>query len=159
MILRHLNTFLQFRLLFHEPHCTFPGIHFVSICTWLSLTPDLRASACICLSRLRAKESSDRLVYLCQTDTSLDVRAKAKEALLSFGKCIVMRINISFGFFNSLLIVLFAHGMSCIANRWNFLVGKRGFKSMYSSFRPLLNETPRLTSYSGSKSCQILWGT
>merc|ERR1712074_147094 len=22
MILRHLNTFLQFRLLFHEPHCT-----------------------------------------------------------------------------------------------------------------------------------------
>ena len=23
MILRHLNTFLQFRLLFHEPHCTF----------------------------------------------------------------------------------------------------------------------------------------
>ena len=25
MKLRHLNTFLQFRLLFHEPHCTYHG--------------------------------------------------------------------------------------------------------------------------------------
>lgn len=47
--------------------------------------PDFRAGGCIALSRLRAKESSDRLVYLCQTDPSMDVRAKAKDALLSFG--------------------------------------------------------------------------
>ena len=54
-------------------------------------SPELRASACISLSQLRAKESLDRLVYLCQTDPSLDVRAKAKEALLSFGEpCFVV---------------------------------------------------------------------
>ena len=27
-------------------------------------------------------------MYLCQTDPSFDVRAKAKEALLSFGECL-----------------------------------------------------------------------
>ena len=30
--LRHLNTFLQFRLFFHEPHCMFPRLH-KSSCT------------------------------------------------------------------------------------------------------------------------------
>ncbi|XP_064601476.1 rho family-interacting cell polarization regulator 1-like isoform X2 [Liolophura sinensis] len=45
-----------------------------------------RAGACVALSLLRASESINQLVYLCQTDSSLTVRARAKDALYSLGE-------------------------------------------------------------------------
>ncbi|XP_058848785.1 rho family-interacting cell polarization regulator 1-like isoform X1 [Acipenser ruthenus] len=45
---------------------------------------ETRVAGCKALSCLKAKESIDQLVYLCQTDKD-DVREAAKQALLSFG--------------------------------------------------------------------------
>ncbi|XP_041078106.1 rho family-interacting cell polarization regulator 1 isoform X2 [Polyodon spathula] len=46
---------------------------------------ETRVAGCKALSCLKAKESIDQLVYLCQTDKD-DVREAAKQALLSFGE-------------------------------------------------------------------------
>ncbi|CAH1786452.1 unnamed protein product [Owenia fusiformis] len=46
---------------------------------------DVRCAACMALSLLQATESIDQLVYICQTDSSLMVKSKAKETLYSYG--------------------------------------------------------------------------
>ncbi|KAL3842257.1 hypothetical protein ACJMK2_020290 [Sinanodonta woodiana] len=46
---------------------------------------EIRRGACASLAVLEASESSDLLVYVSQTDTSVQVQFRAKEALLSLG--------------------------------------------------------------------------
>jgi hypothetical protein len=46
---------------------------------------DVRCAACMALKLLKAVESLDQLVYLCQSDSSHMVKVKAKDTLLSFG--------------------------------------------------------------------------
>ena len=54
--LRHLYTFLQFRLLFHEPHCMC-----MCVCTCMSVS----VSACVCVcERERAKDTSGQRAAL-----------------------------------------------------------------------------------------------
>ncbi|XP_013409002.1 rho family-interacting cell polarization regulator 1 isoform X2 [Lingula anatina] len=47
---------------------------------------DIRCGACVALSALRASETIEQLVYVCETDTSIVVKKSAKEAVFSFGE-------------------------------------------------------------------------
>ena len=57
MILRHLNTFLQFRLLFHEPYCTCAKI------SWLQLRKHRFGLVDAWLQSLLLKSSQMGLIY------------------------------------------------------------------------------------------------